>query len=180
VSPTSPFAEWHDFFLLAGTAAVTLVGLLFVSLSFNLDILLHDRHAHLLAHARSTMMGYMFVLMMSLLLLAPNATVRELGLFLILFSLVWLVVSLRTTIKPRDGARHEFEIPVRRRMMGLLAYLASAVIGLDLLLRRDPANVSYLIVVICPLLGSAVWSSWMLLVEVGKLKLRERAEAERR
>jgi hypothetical protein len=33
---------WHDFYLLSGTASATLAGLLFVSLSFNLDHLLHE------------------------------------------------------------------------------------------------------------------------------------------
>jgi len=40
--------HWHEFYLLAGTAAVTLVGLLFVALSFHLDTLLHESKTHLL------------------------------------------------------------------------------------------------------------------------------------
>jgi hypothetical protein len=32
--------RWHDFFLMSGTAAVTLAGLLFVSMSFNMEHLL--------------------------------------------------------------------------------------------------------------------------------------------
>jgi hypothetical protein len=36
----APLGEaWHDFYLLSGTAAVTLVGLLFVALSLHIEIL---------------------------------------------------------------------------------------------------------------------------------------------
>jgi hypothetical protein len=32
-------AEWHDFYLMLGTAAATLVGLLFVGLTLNVDLI---------------------------------------------------------------------------------------------------------------------------------------------
>ena len=45
------FDHWHDFFLLAGTAAVTLLGLLFVALSLHLDLLVCNEGAYLKAIA---------------------------------------------------------------------------------------------------------------------------------
>jgi len=33
-------SEWHDFYLLTGTAAATLLGLLFVAVSLNAEIIL--------------------------------------------------------------------------------------------------------------------------------------------
>ena len=46
--------RWHEFYLLAGTAAVTLVGLLFVSLSFHLEALLHETDTGLQAETFMT------------------------------------------------------------------------------------------------------------------------------
>ncbi len=43
--------DWHDFYLLTGTAAATLIGLMFVALSFGVG----------LRHARSTERVHMFV-----------------------------------------------------------------------------------------------------------------------
>ena len=44
------FAEqldrWHEFYLMAGTAAVTLMGLLFVAVSLHLDAVVRDDAAH--------------------------------------------------------------------------------------------------------------------------------------
>jgi hypothetical protein len=38
---------WHDFYLMVGTAAATLVGLLFVSLSLNVDVITREANADL-------------------------------------------------------------------------------------------------------------------------------------
>ena len=35
-------AAWHDFYLLAGTAAATLIGLIFVALSLNPEVMADD------------------------------------------------------------------------------------------------------------------------------------------
>jgi hypothetical protein len=34
--------EWHDFFLTVGGGAAALAGLVFVAMSFNLEVVLHD------------------------------------------------------------------------------------------------------------------------------------------
>jgi hypothetical protein len=63
--------RWHEFYLMAGTAAVTLAGLLFVALSLHLDRFVEVSHEHLLALARVTLLSYTFVLFASLFMLVP-------------------------------------------------------------------------------------------------------------
>ena len=38
--------EWHDYYLLGGTAAATLLGLLFIAVTLNADLILAGRHPH--------------------------------------------------------------------------------------------------------------------------------------
>src|SRR5262249_34662541 len=60
------FDRWHEFYLMAGTAAVTLAGLLFVALSLHLDRLVDESHEHLLALARVTLVSFTMVLFASM------------------------------------------------------------------------------------------------------------------
>jgi len=50
VARSGTFAEWvhgwHEFYLMTGTAAVTLAGLLFVALSLHLDRLVEKNKVH--------------------------------------------------------------------------------------------------------------------------------------
>jgi hypothetical protein len=64
---------WHEFFLMAGTAAVTLAGLLFVALSIHIETLIHDTRQHLLALARAILFSFVMVLTLSLMLARPDA-----------------------------------------------------------------------------------------------------------
>ena len=64
-------ASWHEFYLMAGTAAVTLAGLLFVAISIHVDTLVHESREHLLALARLILFSYVGVMLLSLMMLVP-------------------------------------------------------------------------------------------------------------
>jgi hypothetical protein len=70
---------WHDYYLLAGTAAATLMGLLFVSLSIHLEKIVDERGAHLEAMAREGFASFLIVLAISLTMLAPGLAERPIG-----------------------------------------------------------------------------------------------------
>ena len=168
--------RWHDFYLLAGTAAVTLVGLLFVALSLHLDVLLHDRRAHLLVYARQTLTSFTFVLLLSLLCLVPGEGTRVLGATFTALSVIVMGITIqmaRTGMKS-VGPQHELKSMLRRRTRILLiGYLMAGVCGVSMLLRRDPYLVYWMVGAVCMLLGNAAGSSWDLLVQVGRLKRDE-------
>ena len=163
---------WHDFYALAGSAAATLVGLVFVALSFNLDILVHDRHAHLLAYARQTLMEYLFVITISLIFSVPHLTVRPLGLVLAAFAITWLALAFlgRRRASRRARKEHDENVPTQRRWAGMAAIGLAAVAGLDMVIQRNPYAAYLMITAVCALLANAAGGSWHLLVEVGKLK----------
>ena len=165
------FERWHEFYLLAGTAAVTLVGLLFVALSFNLEVLLHETKAHVLAHARATLLCFTYVLIVSLGFLAPFQNLRIISVLIIVTSTVVTSFQLRQWRRPRGTQPLPFERKMARRgVLFVIGYLIALLTGIAMLFLRAPELSFNLIGVICMLLGNAMGSSWDLLVEVGKLK----------
>ena len=116
------FDGWHDFYLLAGTAAVTLVGLLFVALSFNLDVLVHETKAHVLAHARSTLLTFSYVLVVSLSALIPGQRPRLLGVMLLTASLIvggLHALNLRPRPIPKRRGRSTWPRSAGKRWRGV-------------------------------------------------------------
>jgi len=161
--------RWHDFFLLSGTAAATLVGLLFLSLSFNLEVLIHETKAHLLEHARAIMLSFTFVLVVSLSFLVPQLTFQFAALMLCAFSLIALVFQAWRSLKFGATKLTAHEGFLRRRT-GLLifGYVLALINGLRMLFTPEPKLVFNMVGIICLLLGNAVGSSWDLLVRVAK------------
>jgi modulator of FtsH protease len=162
--------RWHDVFLLTGTAAVTLVGLLFVSLSFNLDVLLHDSRAHLLALARQAFTGFLLTLVISLECLQPDWHQRPFGAGLITLGAFVLVFSVRPLLhlgKSGDFSRLQV---LRRTMGGIVAGVAMVWSGI-MLLSGDVQGLQGVMLALIFLLASGTTSAWDLLVKVGRVKL---------
>lgn len=164
--------QWHEFYLMTGTAAVTLVGLLFVALSIHLDTLLHESRAHLVAHARQTLFSFTYVLFVSLLFLAPDTPVRVLGLTLAVFSLILAGITVRLSRGDfiRSGARDLDAAYRRRTAIMLLGYLMCGACGAWMFIQRNPYAAHFMIGGIFALIGNAAGASWDLLVQVGRLK----------
>ena len=172
------FERWHEFYLLAGTAAVTLVGLLFVSLSFNLDTLIHESKAHVLAYARSTLLTFTYLLIVCLGFLVPHQTPAMLGVLIVVASGVVLTIQL-VSLRPRTGlVPTPFDRRMRRRArLYIGCYLVAILNSVLMVVGRAPELTYNMIGVVCALLGNAMGVSWDLLVEVGKLKAQAREAA---
>ncbi len=177
VSDVGAFLEkWHDFFLLSGTAAVTLVGLLFLSMSFNLEVLLHESKSHLLDHARAIMICYTFIMVLSLSFLVPQAGFAFAGMLLVAFSLMALGLQAIQMIRRRSRHLGKNDRFLRRRGAFLIVgYLLALTNGLAMLLDPKPVQVFNMVGLVCMLLGNAVGSSWDLLVRVAQQRVVERA-----
>ena len=82
-----PFEVWHNFFMLVGTAAATLIGAMFVVVSIGLGFLTQDRSASIHAFLTSTVTHLSTALLGALLSVVPEldwswfgATVGVIGL----------------------------------------------------------------------------------------------------
>jgi hypothetical protein len=170
--------QWHEFFVMTGTAAVTLAGLLFVSMSFHLDVLLHDRYAYHLIHARQTLLSFIMVLVVSLMALVPDVSGRVLGVTLGLSGLMMLIVSLmmNLSIHRVHQAKYMSDGLRRRSVLQFIGYAGSAALGFAIWRTRSQDIFHMIVAVICLLLATAAGSAWDLMVDVGKLKIREAEE----
>ena len=163
--------RWHEFYLMAGTAAVTLAGLLFVALSLHLDRMVEESHEHLLALSRVTLLSFTFVLFASMFMLVPLFRVEQHAMMLAAVS----IAGLWFTIRLSSAARHHDEAgftraQMRRRIMvpviGYVLWLLTAVglfFGIGELLYMMIGGV-------CMILGNAAGTSWELLVQIAKQK----------
>jgi hypothetical protein len=164
--------RWHEFYLMTGTAAVTLAGLLFVAISLHVDALVHPSREHLLSLARATLLSFVFVLTLSLMMLVPAPGMRVMGVTWLLlgtvFSGITLRQILRSPIHHDDFSRGLFR---RRLMFPLIGYAWTAVSG-AVLLRREPEALFLIVGALCMLLGNAAGTSWDLLVRVARIRRR--------
>ncbi len=167
---------WHEFYLMAGTAAVTLAGLLFVSMSFNMEHLLHDSRAHLMRFARNTLLVYVVVLLLSLMMLVPHLPAAALGLQILSLGAILTALSLVAMVRmvrerdPIFSLRHR----LRRSLTPIVASVLMMIAGPGIAGGR-PDAFFLLIASVCVLLASAVWSSWDLLVGVARARRGEDA-----
>jgi hypothetical protein len=176
---TASIAQWRDFYLLSGTAAVTLVGLLFVSLSFHLDVLLDDTKSHVLGHARETLLSFVYVLVVSLLYQVPGETPKLIGVGVTAASLIPFVLVLRALIRDRshqDPTRMSGYV-LRRRLLLVAALAVMLFFAVRMVQRRSFDDAYAMVGGICMVLGNAVGASWDLMVQVGRLK-RSQLEAK--
>jgi len=177
---TAALEQWHDFYLLAGTAAATLLGLLFVALSIHLDVIVHDDGAHLNAMAKEAFMNLIFALMVSLFMLVPGSAQRPMGFFFMALGAVRSVTLLRASRVAAYGGHQDLrrDYSMFRFLLPLGAYVLLVVGGYMLFRRRiEDGPLLYFLPAIILMLVVATRGAWDLLVLVGRLKLERAAHA---
>lgn len=162
--------RWHDFYLLSGTAAVTLVGLLFVALSFHLDAILDDARTNHLAAARMAFLNFLFVLVLSLFFLMPRVQGQVLGLGVLVLStfsfsyIVWNVVRSRR----KRAATKDEEFLRRRFVVGGFVFGVAIAAAAMLVLEPRPSHLLQFMFIAIVTLMNATTIAWDLLVQVGR------------
>lgn len=169
--------RWHEFFLMTGTAAVTLAGLLFVAISIHVDTLIHPTRVHLLGLARSILLSYVLVLTFSIMMLVPAQGMRPVAMELFVLGLAFFILTSRQ-LRIGAGVDHP-EFPhslFRRRLMPtLIGYLLISLTGLSMLWLHTAELFFLIISALCLLLGNATGTSWDLLVRSARIRRHEAA-----
>jgi hypothetical protein len=169
VSYQTAVSGWHDFYLLAGTASATLVGLLFVGLSLHLRIVVTSSEVRSLA--RVTLANFGAVLFVALFMVIPEGQSAAAS-QLIGAGIVSLVVALPSLIAVGRPREWTFEMsPMQRVRVALrfgvsaVSYLAIIVAGILLLSSPSSAFTGLLISTVL-LLVVSLRNTWDLLVTV--------------
>lgn len=166
---TQAVESWHDFYLMIGTAAATLIGLLFVALALNADVVTRESNVDLRALATHTFGNFMSVLMFAVLFLIPQQVPLGLGLPLLGIGAYGLYNTARHFLKTRrkparawrtGGVAFRYAVPS-------LCYVALVIIAVSAVLGQTD-GLYWLVPVMIGLIVAASRNAWDLL-----LRLRE-------
>ncbi len=154
---------WHDYYMMVGTASATLVGLLFVGLSLNMELLRRPESADLRTLAALTFNCFIYVLMFAIVFLIPNQGPQGLGLPLLGMGAAGLGSTILEYVRSRESRRSWGRSVVARRFaVPLLSFAGVIPVGVGVL-QGDVGFVYWLIPVTILLLGNASRNAWDLL-----------------
>jgi hypothetical protein len=158
--------EWETFYLMVGTAAVTLIGLLFVAISIHIENFHRKTSTELHHFATLTFNCFFYVLLMAILFLVPRLSPLALGIPLLLLSGLGIANMLiqKTRIKKLQTKRQNGQIANRFNVpIACLAGLLIISIGT---LFQIALSLYGMLLVIIFLLASASQNAWALLVQI--------------
>jgi hypothetical protein len=140
-APHDALAQWHDFYVLIGTAAGTLVGLLFVAATIRAGVFSGDRQAPRRVFLSASVVHFAGVLVASLIVLVPTASWILLGVMVLacgLTGLAYYGLALRDAA--RDGllANMDMEDRIWYAALPVIAYLAETVAAIMLISAFEP------------------------------------------
>lgn len=157
-------AGWADFFASASASTAALLGLLFVSLSINLERIL--KTAGLTSRASETMLLLGAALIMSLLALMPDRSTGQLGIpVLVVGALAWGWPMLAQIRGLRSGHHQPVTYEVGRFALRQLATVPVLVAGI-LLLTGAASGLDWLAVGLILCIVVSLVTAWVLLVEI--------------
>ncbi|MBV8194045.1 MAG: hypothetical protein JOY80_00810 [Candidatus Dormibacteraeota bacterium] len=162
--------SWHDYFLIAGAAAATLVGLLFVGLSLHLRAVLALPEVRALA--RATLANFGLVLFVSLFAVVPEDA-RSVSVQMEAFGAFSLVVITPALIAAARSRSHTLRgsLLILRFAISIGGYIAT--IGAGVLFANGEYNTAFasLLASSIALLLTSLRNTWDLLVSVGDATL---------
>jgi hypothetical protein len=157
--------DWHDFYVLVGTAAATLVGLMFVAVSIGTAIFNEDHRVAMTAFITPTVMHFASVLFACLLTTIPTHTWYSLGGLLGAGALTGSIYSGGLVVQMI--IRHRFNVDLSDRLfyalLPLFGYLL-ALISAALLLMRSAMSANIIAAAVLMLLLASIRNAWDMMV----------------
>ena len=130
--------DWQSFYLLTGTAAATLIGLIFLAISLGARLVPAEATPAMRAFVNPTVIHFGAVLVLSGLMLVPTYTLPILGLTVMLAGLAGLVYLVGVARQMRLHHRQEQALDARHwlwhTLMPAASYGLTLATGLGLLL----------------------------------------------
>ena len=168
--------EWQIFYATIATAAATLVGLLFVSMSLNVRMFTGNKNIGLKKLAILTLTNFLYIIIFALIFLIPRQGPIGLGLPLMcngFAGLMSTIPHLRTLLSniPQGISRRNTYI---RAAMTLVAYLVLIIVSFLVMVRASTASLYWLVAPMILLLISASRNTWSLLISVREASAKKR------
>ena len=159
--------SWRDFYVTAGAAAATLVGLLFVGLSLHIRVVVSQ--ADVKSLARITLADFFVILLVALVILAPLGGAAATAAWLIAVAAVSAALVVRPAAEGFRRSRPRtigFRVLLWRFGLSIFCYLGVGTMGVLFGLGDVTGALSGLFLVVVLLLVVAVRNTWDLLVTV--------------
>ena len=172
---------WQSFYNLAGSAAFTLLGLVFVAVSINIGMItLAGKQGDLVQFARETLTSFLTVMIIALVFMIPGQGPYGMGLPLLIIGLL----RMRSALKL--WKRFQFESKEQRLLdnalfqRGLLipnsvCYLTLIIISIDLL-NGSTNYLEWMTMVIIWLLIAGSIDAWALMLRLAELAQDNKAK----
>lgn len=176
-------ASWQSFYMLAGTASATLIGLLFVAISLHIDLIGDAGASTIISLARRTFTRFILVVIIALVFMVPRQDPTGLGLPLLAFGIVDVMRSLRlgrTVLRTRDdpgsggGAVTLIGLPVALPLasgIGLTLIAATLITG-------TTKYLYWMVPVIGVMLTNAATNAWDLMLGLARYKAKRSGAIE--
>ena len=168
--------ERHDFYIVAGTGAATLLGLLFVGLSLHLRVVLSRDEVRSLA--RVTLANLGLVLIISMFMVIPQG-VSSLRNELLFSGIVTLgLISPSFIAATRSRTRTLRGRMILRLGLSAIAYAGVVVLSAFYSATSYRSALSALVAVVVALVVLSLRNSWDLLVRVGEVALASQEDSD--
>jgi hypothetical protein len=157
--------DWHDFYVLVGTASATLVGLMFVAASIGSTVFNEESRAAMAAFITPTVVHFAAVLFASLVVTMPTHGWHFLGGLLAAGGLAGAIYSGRILVE--FIIRHRFNVDFTDRLfyalVPFLGYLL-ALVAAVLLFIQSAAGAELIAAALLVLLFGGVRNAWDMMV----------------
>ncbi len=158
---------WQPFYATVAAASATLVGLLFVSLSINLERFRKLQDTRMLRRSRQAFSSFIYILAIALMFLIPEQSPTGLGLPIICMAVMgFLRLSYGFFQDTRSWtANRKLRYLYTEFIFLLIAYSGMILISITILL-GSTAKLNWMVGVVISLLVSASQNAWYLLFQV--------------
>lgn len=154
---------WSNFFMLAGTAAATLIGLLFVAISLRADIRTQDETSYVRTTARHSFQSYLSVLLFAFYFLIPDPSPDTIAWPVIITSAITLMTVVRSGVRLREQALTERHTFLWQFVVPAACYVAAMAVGIGLFWQEEN-GIYWFVSVIAFLLVIPTRNAWYMLL----------------
>jgi hypothetical protein len=175
--------SWHDFYMLAGSAAATLLGLLFVAVSLHIDILAKARKsADVSMFALQAFANFLIIISFAFIFMVPGEGSSSMGIVLMSLGLLelWRTATLWRSFEFGDKKERildAWQFRLRLLIPNTICYAALIFISVNLLF-GNAGYIGWMIMVIIWLLISASQNAWILMMRLAEIKQEHSAGGE--
>ena len=173
-------AAWQSFYMMAGTASATLVGLLFVAVSLHIDVFGDPLFWIILLKARRTFSRFIVIVIIALLFLILEQGPVGLGVPLLLLGVLGIFWTQRLVKRARSERKqgHALFGLEDESLLALAVPLVSnalLIVVAATILAGKTAYLGYMVGVIAMVLSGATNESWNLMLKLAKAKHKLRS-----